>query len=56
MKKIRVSERQMVMILWDADEVSVAEVAKRHGVGEVMIYAWRKLFGELKAVDVKRLR
>jgi transposase-like protein len=34
----------------------VSEVAKRHGVSDVTIYAWRKRFGQLEAVDVKRLR
>ena len=34
----------------------MAEVAKEHGVSDVTIYAWRKRFGKLEAVDVKRLR
>ena len=34
----------------------MAEVAKKHGVSDVTIYAWRKRFGKLEAVDVKRLR
>ena len=46
----------MVKILRDADMASVAEVAKNHGVSDVTIYAWRKRFGKLVAVDVKRLR
>ena len=33
-----------------------SEVAKKHGVSDVTIYAWRKRFGQLEAVDVKRLR
>ena len=56
MKKTRFSEEQMVMILREADKSPVKEVAKRHAVSEVTIYAWRKRFGELEAVDVKRLR
>jgi putative transposase len=35
---------------------AVSEVAKKHGVSDVTIYAWRKRFGQLEAVDVKRLR
>ena len=32
------------------------EVAKRHGVSDQTIYAWRKRFGTLELADVKRLR
>ena len=56
MKKTRFSEKQMVKILREADKAPVSEVAKKHGVSDVTIYAWRKRFGQLEAVDVKRLR
>jgi putative transposase len=56
MKKNRFTEEQMAKILREADRDSVSEVAKRHSVSEVTIYAWRKRFGKLEPADVKRLR
>jgi putative transposase len=56
MKKSRYNDEQIVRILREADRDSVVNVAKRHGVSEASIYAWRKRFGEMVSSDVKRLK
>ena len=35
---------------------NATEVAKKHGISEQTVYAWRKRFGALEPADVKRLR
>jgi putative transposase len=55
MKKARFSEEQMVKLLREADQTPVIEVAKKQGISDATIYAWRKRYGQPAPVDVKRL-
>ncbi len=56
MKKKRYNEEQIVRILRETDRDSIGEVAKRHGVSEASIYAWKKRFGMMENTEVKRLK
>lgn len=54
--RFRYTDDQMVKILREADNAPVAQVAKKHGVSEATIYAWRKKYGELEVNDVRHLK
>lgn len=45
----------MIKIHHEADRAPVAEVTRKHGVSGVTRCAWRERFGQLEAVDVRRL-
>lgn len=56
MKQGRFTDEQIVRILRETGQDSVAEVAKRHGTSQPTIYVWRKKFGQLDTYEVKRLK
>ncbi len=46
----------MVRILREAGQAPVTEVAKKHGVAEQTLYAWRKRFGSMSVDEARRLK
>ena len=56
MKRGQFSDEQIVRILRETDKDTIVEVAKRHGVSEPMMYAWRKKFGDLQTDEIRRLK
>ena len=56
MRKSKFTEEQIVRALRDSDASSVGEVAKKLGVSEQTIYAWRKKFRGHTVDDVKAMK
>lgn len=57
MKKSTFSPNQIVKILREHEGgKSAAEVSREHGISQATLYNWRKRYGGMEAVDLKRLK
>ena len=57
MKRARFPEEQIIGILRENEAGAKAgELARKHGVSEGTIYAWKATFGGMSVSDAQRLR
>jgi putative transposase len=58
MKKKRFGAEQIVRILQEAEksEATIGDVCRRYEVSEATFYRWRRVYGDMKVPEVKRLR
>lgn len=58
MKKKRYKAEQIVRILQEAERggATIGDVCRRYEVSEATFYRWRRVYGDMKVPEVKRLR
>lgn len=58
MKKKRYQAEQVVRILQEAERsgTTLGDVCRRYEVSEATFYRWRRIYGDMKVPEVKRLR
>ena len=57
MKRKRFTEEQIIAILNEHDSgISVADLAKQHGVVQQSIYRWKSKYGDIAASENKRMQ
>ena len=58
MKKKRYEAEQIVRILQEAEKggTTIGDLCQRYEVSEATFYRWRRVYGDMKVPEVKRLR
>ena len=58
MKKKRYDAEQIVRILQEAEkgETTIGDLCRKYVVSEATYYRWRRVYGDMKVPEVKRLR
>ncbi len=58
MKKKRYDAEQIVRILQEADRggTTISDLCRRYEVSEATYYRWRRVYGDMKMPEVRRLR
>lgn len=58
MKKSRYTAEQIVRIVQESErgDGTIGELCRRYEVSEATFYRWRRIYGDMKVPEVKRLR
>ncbi len=57
MKRKRYSEEKIISILKEHEAgASAADIARRHGIAENIVYRWKSKFSGMEVSEAKRLR
>ena len=57
MKRKRFTEEQIIQILHDGRAgIPVAELCRKHGVGESTYFKWKSRYGEMSIGELKKLK
>jgi putative transposase len=58
MKKKRYTAEQIVRILQEAEksETTIGDLCQRYEVSEATYYRWRRVYGDMKVPEIRRLR
>lgn len=56
MAKKRFTPEQIVDILRESDSIGIQEACRKHGVADVTLYRWKRMYGGMQTTEVQRIK